>query len=162
MNDQIGKSASKIESREKDKIETFTILIVDDEADIRDLFKLNLQRLGYKTTEASNGDDALSLYQQALEINSPINAVILDLTLPGSMGGKEIARKIRVLDPQAKIIISSGNTAAAEMMEYQKHGFDAALEKTFNREMIEQVLKEVLLTKEALINSAVRGEPVEP
>ncbi len=120
-----------------------TILIVDDEADIRDLFKLNLERLGYKTMQASNAEEAISLYQQALKNNKPIHALILDLGLPGSMGGKEVAEKIRTLDSQAKIIVSSGNTTGEEMMHYHEHGFDAALEKNFNRETIRQVLEQL-------------------
>jgi len=123
------------------------IMIVDDEADIRDLFQLNLERLGYKTTQASTGVKAIDLYQHALKNNKPIHALILDLSLPGSMGGKEIAEKIRSLDSQAKIIVSSGNTSGEEMTHYQEHGFDAALEKNFDRENIRQVLEQLFSDK---------------
>ena len=79
----------------KDILVGRTILVIDDDKDIQDLFKFNLERLGCKTILAGNGDEAIALYQRALESGKPVDAVILDLSLPGSMGGKEIADNIR-------------------------------------------------------------------
>jgi len=129
---------------DKDNLTGRTILVVDDEESVRELFKLNLDRLGCKTLPACNGDEAIALYRQSLQSGKPIDVVILDLTLPGGMGGKEIAEKIRVLDPQAKMIVASGYTEGPEMTHYQDYGFSAALEKNFNREKIKQVLEQVL------------------
>ncbi len=128
----------------KDILVGRSILVIDDEEDIRDLFKFNLERLGCRTLLAGNGDEAIALYRQALESGEPVDAVILDLSLPGSMEGKEIADNIRVLDPQAKIIVASGHTAGPEMMYYHDYGFSGALEKDFNRKNIKQVLEQVL------------------
>lgn len=123
-----------------------TIMFMDDEEDIRELFKFNLEKLGYKTIAACNGDEAIAFYQQSIENNNPIDAVIIDLSIPGGLNGKEVAQKIREIDPHAKLIVSSGHTASPEMTHYQQHGFDAAIEKDFNRETMERVIEQLLMT----------------
>lgn len=120
------------------------VLVVDDEEDIRDLFKLNLERLGCKVMLACNGDEAIAVYRQSLDSGESIDIVILDLTLPGGMGGAVIADSVYALNPQARIIVASGHTEAPEMMHYQEYGFSAALEKNFERKNIRQVLEQVL------------------
>lgn len=128
----------------KDNFTGRTILLVDDEEDIRELYKINLERLGCNTVPACNGDEAIALYRQSLENGEPIDVIILDLTIPGSMGGKEIADKLRALDPHARMIVTSGHSEGPEMIHYQNYGFQGALEKNFNREKIKQVLEQVL------------------
>ena len=118
-----------------------TILIMDDEEGIRELFSLNLEMLGYDTILTGNSDQAIARYQQALQNGQTIAAVILDLNIPGSLSGKEVAAKIRALDARVKIIVSSGDTGSPEMNRYQDHGFDGALEKTFDREKIRLLLE---------------------
>ncbi len=124
--------------------DTKIILLVDDDEDIRALFKLNLEKLGYLTVPACDGDEAITLYRQSLEKNHPFDAVIMDLSIPGSMNGKEIAQKIREIDSSAKVIVSSGNSSSPEMTNYLQHGFNAAIEKDFNRENIKKVIEKVL------------------
>lgn len=121
-----------------------TILVVDDEEGVRELFKLNLERLGYRIVLACNGDEAIALYRQSQESGARIDAIILDLSLPGSMDGKEVADKIRTLDPHAKIIVASGHSEGPEMTRYKDYGFQGALEKDFNRDNIKLVLGRVL------------------
>lgn len=86
------------------------IPVVDDEEDVRDLFDLKLTKLGCKTIHARNGDQAITLYRQALESGKVIDVVILGLALPGGMDGKGIADKIRIMDPQAILVVASGDT----------------------------------------------------
>jgi len=121
-----------------------TILIMDDEKDIQELFSLNLEILGYKTILTDHSDEAIWQYQQSLQQDQPITAVILDLNIPGSLGGKEVAAKIRALDANAKIIVCSGDTGSPEMTDYQNSGFDGALDKTFDREKIKSLLDDLL------------------
>ncbi len=121
-----------------------TILVMDDEEDVRELFALNLERLGCKTLPVCNGDEAIALYRQSLEGGNPIDAVIMDLTIPGGMGGKELADKIRAMDPNARMIVASGHSGDPEMNQYQDYGFCGALEKNFDREKIKQVLEQAL------------------
>lgn len=121
-----------------------TILVIDDEEDILELFRVNLSKLGYAVKGAENADEAITLYHEAMQKNLPIAAVIVDLSLPGGMGGDEIKNKIKDIDPQAKIIVCSGNTVAPEMENFSDYGFDAALEKNFDRNNLKKVIESVL------------------
>jgi len=120
------------------------ILVMDDEVDVRELLSINLNKLGYSTIAASNSDEAIAHYQKSLQSNQAIDGVILDLNIPGSMGGLEVAAKIRELHAEAVIIVSSGDSASPEMRNFQDYGFDGALEKTFNREKIKQLFEIIL------------------
>jgi DNA-binding response OmpR family regulator len=121
-----------------------TILIMDDDYDILELFQLNLEMLGYNTVTARSGEEALELYRLSLQSGDRIVAVIADLTIPGGMGGKELAAKILALDDNAKIIVSSGHSGSPEMVNFREYGFSGAMEKTFNAEKIKQVIEQVL------------------
>jgi len=120
------------------------ILVVDDEEDILELFRLNLSKLGYDVELAERADKAIELYQKAMLSGHVIDAVIIDLSLPGEIEGDEIKNKIRQIDSQAKIIVCSGNSIAPEMEKYLAYGFDASLEKNFDRENMKIVLDSVL------------------
>jgi len=128
----------------EDELTTQTILIMDDEYDILELFQLKLEMLGYNTVTARSGEEALALYRVSLNSGDRIAALIVDLTIPGGMGGKELALEILALDANAKIIVSSGHTGLPEMINYKDFGFSGALEKTFNTEKVKQVLEQVL------------------
>lgn len=126
------------------KLAGATILVIDDESDMRKLFDLNLKKLGCKTILACNGNEAVSLYQQSLEDNKPIDLVILDLSFPGDIDGKEIAHKLRLLDSQVKIIVASGHTGSPEMTHFQDYGFQGALDKYIKPNEIKKVLDHAL------------------
>ncbi len=128
----------------KDRLSGRTVMVVDDEEDTRDLFRFNLERLGCKAVLASHGGEAVKLYQDAKRSGQPVDVVILDLSIPGGMGGQAVAEEIRSLDAQAKLIVASGDTACPEMTHYQDHGFNGTLEKDFNRDTMKQVLERVL------------------
>jgi len=123
-----------------------TILVMDDDENARELFTLNLKMLGYNALLSCDGNKAIAHYQQALDSGKAIDAVILDLSIPGGMEGKEVARKIRALNPHARLIVSSGHSEGPEMTRYEDYGFNGALEKNFNREKLRQVLEQVLAT----------------
>lgn len=123
-----------------------TILIVDDDKSIQKLFKIYLQKLGCKTIQSLNGDEAIKLYKNSLKTNCPIDAIITDLSIPDSIGGKEVARKIREINSTAKIIVSSGHTECSEMKQCKDYGFDDALDKNFDLSIIKQTLEQVFNT----------------
>jgi len=129
----------------KDNLSGRNILVMDDDEDFRALFKVNLEKLGCNAILASNGNDAIELYQQSLDTTEKIDALILDLTIPGSFGGTVVAEKIRALNSDVKIIVSSGHAKSSEMMNYQDHGFSAAISKDVNRQQIKQILEQVFL-----------------
>jgi len=131
-------------SSNKDKLTGRRVMVMDDEEDIRELYKLRLNKLGCKAILTSNGEDAIALYQQSLENDESIDVIILDLSIPGGMGGTEVAKKIWNLNPHAKIIVASGHSEAPEMTQYQSYGFSAAIEKDDGQAAIKSILEQVL------------------
>jgi len=121
-----------------------TVLVMDDEPEVRELFSLNLQKLGYEALLAANSNDALAIYSDSLRSQNPIDVTILDLNVPGSLGGSEVVKEIRLMNASAKIIVSSGSSGGPEMTHYKDYGFDGALEKTFDRQKMKQLLDELL------------------
>lgn len=121
-----------------------TVMVVDDEKDVQQLYAINLKRLGYVVISAYTGNDAVISYQASLTNGSPIAVVIVDLNIPGNLTGKEVARAIRALNSNAKLIVSSGSSRCPEMLHCQDHGFDAVLEKNFNRVAMQTVIERVL------------------
>ena len=81
---------------------------MDDEEMVREVLGRILSRLGYEVDFASDGSQAIEKFVQAKETDQPFAAVILDLTVPGGMGGKEAMEKLLKIDPQVKAIVSSG------------------------------------------------------
>ncbi|WP_238339693.1 PAS domain S-box protein [Candidatus Manganitrophus noduliformans] len=134
--------------KETAEVESLTgrgrILVMDDEESIRDVLDKLLRRLGYEALLAEDGAEAISLYRQAIESETPIDAVIMDLTVPGGMGGKEAILALREIDPEIKAIVSSGysnDPMAAAFMEY---GFSEFIAKPFKLENLGKVLKRVI------------------
>jgi len=116
------------------------ILVMDDEELIRNLAADMLTHLGYQVKTCADGAEAISLYRAARESGEPYSAVIMDLTVPGGMGGAEAAKGILEIDPQARLIVSSGYSNDAIMSEYQSHGFCAAVAKPYKVEDVGQLL----------------------
>jgi CheY-like chemotaxis protein len=120
------------------------ILFMDDEEPIRMLAAEMLSLLGYEVVLAKDGDEALDLYRSAKKSPKPFSAVIMDLTVPGSMGGKETIRRLLELDPEVKAIVSSGYSHDPVMAEYEKHGFGGVVVKPFGIKEVSEVLKRVI------------------
>ena len=123
---------------------TGRILIVDDEEVVRDVAERFVKHIGYQTKTADEGEKGIFLYKSALKQGCPYDAVILDLTMPGGMGGKAAAKKIRALDRQAKIIASSGYSTDPIMSNFKKFGFDGALAKPYQITELSEVLERVI------------------
>ncbi|MCP4660687.1 MAG: PAS domain S-box protein [bacterium] len=124
------------------------ILVVDDEAGIRQLTLGMLTRLGYQTDAATDGAEAIEKYRAAQTAGSPFDAVLMDLTIPGGLGGREAVTQLRSLDPQAKVVVSSGYSKDPVMADYKSFGFAEVLPKPFVITHLGQVLKRVLAPEE--------------
>jgi len=119
------------------------ILVMDDEEMIRNMTAEMLEHLGFQAVTCETGTEALAQYKAAWESGAPFSAVILDLTIPGGMGGKEAALKILAIDPQAHLIVSSGYSDDPVMSDFASHGFSAAIAKPYKMSAFRQVLASV-------------------
>lgn len=120
------------------------ILIMDDEQLVRDVACEILQFLGYKVTLAKDGADAVELYRKAKESGRPFDAVILDLTVPGAMGGKEAIVRLKQLDPEVKGIVSSGYSDDPIMTDFRAYGFVGVIAKPYQMAELGEVLQKVV------------------
>jgi len=121
-----------------------SVLVMDDEEIIRNLTTMMLDELGYHTLACANGNEAIALYRTSKEAGNPFSAVIMDLTIPGGMGGKEAASQILSIDPHARLVVSSGYSNDPIMAEYSDYGFSATLPKPYTIKGIKEALEQVL------------------
>ncbi len=120
------------------------IVLMDDEGDIRDTLPLLLERFGYRVDAYPDGQSLLEAYQKASKEGQPYRAAIMDLTIPGGMGGREAVIKLKQSDPAAKAIVSSGYSNDSTLAEYKKFGFDGMVSKPFRVEDLVKELQRVL------------------
>ena len=116
------------------------ILVMDDDKMIRDLALAMLGHLGYLVSSCADGQEAITMYQKAVTEDEPYLAVILDLTIPGGMGGKEAAERLLALDPKARLIVSSGYSNDPIMADHHAYGFSGAIAKPYTMEEFQTVL----------------------
>jgi len=119
------------------------ILVVDDDTTVRRVIRRILLREGCTVLQASHGEEALSIYQESLESGELIDAVIADLTIPGGMGGKELAQHLGAIKKDLPIIVSSGYSKDDAMSNYKAHGFSARLRKPFLPDELLAILQSV-------------------
>jgi signal transduction histidine kinase/ActR/RegA family two-component response regulator len=124
---------------------TERLLVMDDEETLCTLFKAVLSQLGYVVQTAGDGAEAVALYQAAKAAGAGFDAVLLDLTVLGGMGGMEAAARLKQLDPNAKLIVSSGYSDAPVMSHFSDYGFDAVILKPWTVKEISDVLRRVLV-----------------
>jgi CheY-like chemotaxis protein len=103
-----------------------------------------LPKVGYDVALAQDGQAAVNAYKDALEAGKPFDAVILDLTVPGGMGGKETVRLLLDVDPNVRAIVSSGYSNDPVMANYADHGFCGAVKKPYLVQEMSQVLNRVV------------------
>ena len=120
------------------------ILVVDDEEPIRDLVDFALSSFGYAVTGAAAALEGIDLYRKALICGKRFDLVILDLTLPGGMGGKEALRKLQEIDPMVTAIVSSGYAMDAAMSRYEDFGFRGMIAKPYEAVQLGRVVRDVI------------------
>jgi len=138
---------------------------MDDEETIRMVAGIALSNLGYSVQTACDGNAAIELYRQAMESGRPFDAVIIDLTIPGGMGGKETIAGLTQIDPEVKAIVSSGYSNDPIMAEYWKHGFKGFVPKPYKVQQLSKALHELLSGKSKEIsadNCRMQTQPGSP
>ncbi len=120
------------------------ILLMDDDENILRVTKKMLVQLGYSVELARNGDEAIAMYIQAKSEGKPFDVVIMDLTIPGGMGGRECAMKLKEIDPHVKALVSSGYSNDPVMSDFARFGFKGILMKPYRIEDLSTILNRVL------------------
>ncbi len=121
-----------------------TVMIMDDEQPLRDLAAVMLGRLGYETVKAAHGREAVERYQEMLKAGKAPELVIMDLTIPGGMGGREAAAEILTLDPAARLVVASGYSNDPVMARCHEFGFRAAISKPYQLTELREVINQVV------------------
>jgi CheY-like chemotaxis protein len=121
------------------------MLVMDDEDAVRRVAGEILSTLGYEVALARDGAEAIRLYQMARDSSRPFDAVLLDLTVPGGMGGAEALERLREIDPWIKAIVSSGYSHDPIMADYATYGFKAVVAKPYTVQDLRSVLRRVMI-----------------
>ncbi len=120
------------------------IILMDDDELVQDVASEMLICLGHEVLLAKDGEEALAIFIEHHGTDQYIDAIIMDLTIPGAMGGKETIKEILKIDPAAKVIVSSGYSNHPVMANYWQYGFKAAIAKPFMLDDLAQVINSIL------------------
>jgi PAS domain S-box-containing protein len=120
------------------------ILLMDDEPIVRQVVAKILKTLGYEVETSAEGSEAIAAYRHALADGKPFDAVILDLTVPGGMGGAEAIGLLRTVDPNVKAVVSSGYSSNPVMSNYRDYGFAGVIAKPYQANDLSAVLRLVI------------------
>jgi two-component system cell cycle sensor histidine kinase/response regulator CckA len=120
------------------------VLVMDDDEMVRKVLNSMLGHLGYEAEFARDGSQAIEKFVRARADGRPFAAVILDLTIPGGMGGKDAIKELLKIDPQVKAIVSSGYSDDQIMAEFQKYGFSEVIIKPFRVVELSKVLQKIM------------------
>ena len=116
------------------------VLIMDDEDDIREAARELLIFMGFQVETAEHGAQAIEKYEAAINDGDPFEVVVVDLTVPGGIGGEETVLRILKIDPTAKVIICSGHIDEPMMKDYRSYGFCGAINKPYSSAELAEAL----------------------
>ena len=120
------------------------ILVMDDEEIVLEVIQEMLKILGHEVVGVKDGKEAIEAYKEAKQKANPFDVVILDLTVPGGMGGNETLKELKKIDPDVKAIVSSGYSNDPIMSEYEKYGFKAVVPKPYGMDELKEALRKVV------------------
>ena len=119
------------------------VLVMDDEEVVRNVTTRMLRTLGYEAELATDGGECLERFRTAKAEGRPFDAVILDLTVPGGMGGEDTIKVLRSIDPDVRAVVSSGYSDGPIVSTFRRYGFRGVLTKPYDMSKLSQVLREV-------------------
>ena len=120
------------------------VLFMDDEVPILKMAEKLMQRLGFEFVPAADGSEAIERYRSAKDSGKPFDLVVMDLTIPGGMGGKEAIGILREIDPGVRAIVSSGYSSDLAMSDFRKHGFRGMVAKPYDIAELSATIRRVL------------------
>jgi CheY-like chemotaxis protein len=126
------------------------ILVMDDEEPIRDILEEMLGNLGYTVATARTGEEAVSLFERACTEGTPFDVVMVDLTIPGGMGGKETLQRLLELDKGVRVIASSGYSEDPVISSPREFGFAVSIRKPYRTQELREALKRVFAEQNRL------------
>jgi PAS domain S-box-containing protein len=121
-----------------------SVLVMDDEQVIRIIVEKMLKKFGYDVVCASNGSDAIEAYKNAFTKQRPFDVVIVDLTVPGGMGGCEAVRRLLEFDPAAQVVVASGYSNDPVMSDFRQYGFVDVIGKPFDIDEYLRVIQGII------------------
>lgn len=124
--------------------DVFKILVMDDEAILLNAVGEMLKYYGHRVVLTNDGVKAIELYKQAKLSGEPFDVIIMDLTIPGGMGGQEAIAYLRDFDPRIKAIVSSGYATDPIMADYERFGFAGVVSKPYKIDELNEVLRRVI------------------
>jgi two-component system cell cycle sensor histidine kinase/response regulator CckA len=137
--------------RQSETLAGGSVLVMDDEEMIRELAAEMLGHLGYEVTTCATGEETVRTYRMAKEGNKPFSFVIMDLTIPGGMGGRESAADILAFDPYAWLIASSGYSNDPVMADFCDYGFCGSIVKPYTLDELTRVLQSASERKQTAV-----------
>jgi two-component system cell cycle sensor histidine kinase/response regulator CckA len=120
------------------------ILVMDDEEIIREVIGEMLRHCGYEADFAGDGVEAIEKYSLAMKSDTPFDAVIMDLTIPGGLGGIETIKRLREIDPAVRAIVSSGYSHDPVMSNFREYGFAGIILKPYRISELNEQLRIIL------------------
>ena len=126
---------------------TGKVLVMDDEEVVLDVSCEMLKLIGFKSEVAYSGKQVIEMYKKAWDAGAPYAAVIMDLTIPGGMGGKEAIAQLLEINPEVKVIVSSGYSKDPIMSDFKKYGFAGVLAKPYRVSEFSRVVRDILNIK---------------
>jgi PAS domain S-box-containing protein len=120
------------------------IMVMDDDELVLNISQAMLSTMGHEVVLAEDGTEAIQLYKEALNSDTPIDLILMDLTIPGGMGGKDAVTEVLALDPNAKVIVSSGYSNDPIMAKCQEHGFCAAIVKPYQLQELTRIINQAM------------------
>ncbi len=120
------------------------VLIMDDEESVRTVSEAMLQALGYTVETSPDGSDAVRRYAAARERGASFDVVVMDATIPGGMGGKDAVKELLLIDPAARVVLTSGYANDALLVQHREHGFRDVIQKPYTMADLGRVIRRVL------------------
>jgi CheY-like chemotaxis protein len=127
------------------------ILVMDDDAMVRDILGAMLERLGHEAAFAKDGAQAVEKYIQAQQSGEPFDVVIMDLIVPDGMGGREAMERLQSIDPHVKVIVSSGYSSNSVMADFESYGFSGVMAKPYRFSDLRKKLREVSDSEQSIL-----------
>jgi len=135
---------STLEQKNKPVLNGGNVLLMDDEQLILDVGKKILKHLGFNVVTASNGNEVVDLYRNAMASDRRFDLVIMDLTIPGGMGGRDAVKALIDIDPDVRAVVSSGYSNDPVMANYKDYGFSGIIEKPYRIDELKDALDRVM------------------